>query len=147
MKSLFLMLLTGSVLFLGSCSKDEISEIQDYIDDNGLTGFTQTSEGVFIKFDNPGTDQRPNLGSTVKVHYRGKLTNGTIFDSSFERGTPIDIALTQTIQGWQIGIPKFGIGGKGTLIIPPSLGYGKNGSGSIPGDAILIFDIELINFQ
>lgn len=147
MRSILMCLFLGTCLMFTSCSKDEYSEIQDYIDDNGLTGFTPTAEGVYVKIDQAGTDQRPNLGSIVKVHYRGKLTNGTTFDNSYDRGTPIDIALTNTIQGWQIGIPKFGVGGKGTLIIPPSLGYGKSGSGSIPGNAILIFDIELINFQ
>lgn len=147
MRSTFIILLIASLFLFSGCNKDEFADIQDYIDDKGLTGFTSTPEGLFIKMDNPGTQQRPNLGSIVKVHYKGTLTNGDKFDSSYDRGNPIDIALTNTIQGWQIGIPKFGVGGKGTLIIPPSLGYGKSGSGSIPGDAIIIFEIELINFQ
>ncbi|MBK8388733.1 MAG: FKBP-type peptidyl-prolyl cis-trans isomerase [Saprospiraceae bacterium] len=137
-----------ALTLFASCSKDEAQEIADYISEKNLTGFTATPEGVYIKIDNPGSDKRPNLGSLLTVHYRGKLTDGSQFDSSYDRGEAATFPLTGTIQGWQIGLPKFGIGGKGTLIIPPSLGYGKNGSGSsIPGDAILIFDIELINFQ
>ena len=115
--------------------------------EEGLTGFTKTPQGVYIKFENEGGAQKPNAGSTVTIHYRGKLTNGKQFDSSFDRGAPSSFPLTGLIQGWQVGIPYFGKGGKGTLIIPPTLGYGSRGQGDIPGNAILVFDIELINFQ
>jgi FKBP-type peptidyl-prolyl cis-trans isomerase FkpA len=135
--------------FASGCSKDDdlYQDIDVYIAEEGLTGFTKTPQGVYIKFENEGGAQKPNAGSTVTIHYRGKLTNGKQFDSSFDRGAPASFPLTGLIQGWQVGIPYFGKGGKGTLIIPPTLGYGSRGQGDIPGNAILVFDIELINFQ
>ncbi|HMP32549.1 MAG TPA: FKBP-type peptidyl-prolyl cis-trans isomerase, partial [Saprospiraceae bacterium] len=104
-------------------------------------------QGVYIKIDNEGSAQKPNPGSTVTIHYRGTLTNGKQFDSSYDRGAPATFALGTLIQGWQIGIPYFGRGGKGTLIVPPNLGYGSRAQGDIPANSILVFDIELINFQ
>ena len=136
-----------AITIFSACSKDETQEIEQYIESKNLVGFTPTAEGVYIKFDNPGSDSKPNLGSTVTVHYKGQLTNGTVFDSSYDRGQPATFSLTGVIQGWQVAIPRFGVGGKGTIIVPPSLAYGKDGNSGIPGNSILIFDIELINFK
>jgi FKBP-type peptidyl-prolyl cis-trans isomerase FkpA len=74
------------------------------------------------------------------VKYTGRLTNGSVFDSS----TGATFALANLITGWQQGIPYIGKGGKITLYLPPSLGYGSQASGSIPANSILIFEIELI---
>lgn len=142
------LLLVLSVLLLNSCSKEEsYGSISDYISDKSLVGFTATPEGIYIKMEAEGSQAKPNIGSNVTVHYKGSLTNGDVFDSSYDRGAPSTFSLGGVIRGWQIGIPKFGKGGKGTLIIPPSYGYGETGQGSIPKNAILIFDIELIGFQ
>ncbi|XP_073036811.1 FK506-binding protein 2-like, partial [Primulina eburnea] len=86
-------------------------------------------------------------GDSVKVHYRGKLTDGTVFDSSFERGDPIQFELGsgQVIKGWDQGILAMCLGEKRKLKIPSKLGYGEQGSPpTIPGGATLIFDTELV---
>mgnify|MGYP000399745006 CR=1 FL=1 len=86
--------------------------------------------------------------SKIKVHYLGKLEDGTKFDSSYDRGEPFSfqIGLRQVIEGWEKGLIGMKAGGKRTLIIPPELGYGERGAGDlIPPNATLIFDIEIID--
>jgi len=86
--------------------------------------------------------------SKIKVHYLGKLEDGTKFDSSYDRGEPFSfqIGLRQVIEGWEKGLIGMKVGGKRTLIIPPELGYGERGAGDlIPPNATLIFDIEIID--
>ncbi|KAF5726567.1 putative fk506-binding protein [Tripterygium wilfordii] len=88
-----------------------------------------------------------HTGDRIKVHYRGKLTDGTVFDSSFERGDPIEFELGsgQVIKGWDQGLLGMCVGEKRKLKIPAKLGYGDQGSPpTIPGGATLIFDTELV---
>ena len=144
----FSVLLLVFISFVG-CSKEDglYKDIDVFIAETNLTGFTRTPQGVYIKIENEGGAQKPNLGSSVTIHYKGTLTNGKVFDSSYDRGAPAQFPLSNLITGWQIGIPYFGRGGKGTLIIPPNLGYGSRAQNDIPANSILVFDIELINFQ
>ncbi len=84
-------------------------------------------------------------GATVNVHYKGALMDGTVFDSSYDRGQPIDFPLANLIPGWQKGIPGMKVGGKRKLTIPYALGYGDRGSPPvIPPRADLVFEIELL---
>ncbi|HFQ5014147.1 TPA: FKBP-type peptidyl-prolyl cis-trans isomerase [Vibrio vulnificus] len=92
-------------------------------------------------------DKHPSANSKVKVHYHGMLTDGTVFDSSVERGSPISFNLNQVIKGWQEGLQYMVEGEKVRLFIPSTLGYGKGGSGPIPPASVLIFDVELLEIQ
>jgi peptidylprolyl isomerase len=95
-----------------------------------------------------GTGERTvKNGDTISVHYTGKLTNGTVFDSSLTRGVPFDFTVGQgmVIQGWEKGFIGAKVGEKRTLTIPSEMGYGARGAGgAIPPNATLIFDVELV---
>lgn len=92
-----------------------------------------------------GTGTEVKAGDIVRVNY--KLTNaltGTKYDSSYDRGEPNTLSLNQVIPGWQQGIPGMKVGGKRRLVVPASLGYGADGSGNIPGNTDLVFEVELL---
>lgn len=92
-----------------------------------------------------GTGDSPKITDTVRVHYTGWLTNGTKFDSSVDRGQPIDLVLGRVIKGWGEGVSTMKAGGKRLLVIPPALGYGEQGAGAtIPPNSTLVFEVELI---
>lgn len=111
------------------------------------TNVTMTDELV-IEDISIGEGEEVVSGDTIKAHYKGELTDGTVFDSSYDRGEPavFPIGIGSLIQGWEQGIPGMKEGGKRKLIIPADLGYGDAGApgASIPGGATLIFEIELI---
>lgn len=133
------------------CSSDDKQAEKDeqlilkYISDNHLTA-QSTESGIYYVIIEPGTGARPLITSVVTVHYKGMLLNGNVFDSSYARGTPLQIALTDVIYGWQEGLRLFGRGGKGILIIPSRFGYGSQAVGSIPTNSVLVFEIHLIDF-
>lgn len=91
--------------------------------------------------------EHPTATSKVKVHYHGTLIDGTVFDSSVDRGEPISFKLNQVIKGWQEGLTYMTVGDKFRLYIPSPLAYGKNGTGPIPPAASLIFEVELLEIQ
>lgn len=95
-----------------------------------------------------GSGPTPTTGKVLTVNYIGRLTDGTVFDSSFSRGRPFEFTLGvgQVIQGWDEGLASMRAGGWRRLVIPPELGYGSAGQGNIPPNATLIFDVELISF-
>jgi peptidylprolyl isomerase len=111
------------------------------------TGAVKTASGLTFIITKHGTGALAKAGDTVSVHYTGTLTNGTKFDSSRDRGEPIDFPLGagRVIKGCDEGIAKMHVGDQAILIIPPSIGYGSRGAGSvIPPDATLIFIVELV---
>ena len=124
--------------------KQELDQI------NSITkGMQKTKSGLFHLVDNKGNKDFPSIGSTVSVHYTGKLVDGTLFDSSYQRNNPISFVLGkgQVIKGWDEGLLKIAKGGSGKLVIPSNLAYGENGAGGIiPPNSTLIFDLELIDF-
>ena len=112
-------------------------------DDSELT---TTESGLQYKMLREGTGKAPTVSSRVSVHYSGWLTDGTGFDSSYERGEPATFGVTQVISGWTEGLQLMREGGKILLKIPSNLGYGDRGSPpKIPGGATLVFIVELIS--
>ena len=108
-------------------------------------GAIKTETGLVYREIRAGTGEQPSRGSRVKVHYRGRLRDGTVFDSSMERGEPLVARLTQVIGCWSEGIPMMRVGGKAVISCPATLAYGDRGNGrAIPGGAALSFDVELL---
>ena len=110
-------------------------------------GFHKTESGLRYQIIQKGSGKKAQKGKNVKVHYQGALANGQVFDSSFKRKQPIDFTLGvgQVIEGWDEGIALLSVGDKARFVIPPYLGYGSRGAGGvIPPNAILVFDVELI---
>lgn len=107
-----------------------------------------TESGLKYVVEAEGAGDTPKSGDMVKVHYTGKLLNGTKFDSSVDRGTPIDFPVGQgsVIKGWDEALLSMKKGEKRVLIIPANLGYGPSGRGPIPPNATMVFDVELIDF-
>ena len=124
---------------------DNINTIDQYLADNNLQADT-TASGLRYIVETEGSEAKPTTCNSVFVQYRGYLPDGSQFDSS--GGEFTTFSLQSVILGWQEGIPLFGRGGKGTLLIPSYLAYGENPpAGSIiPGNSVLLFDIELEDF-
>ena len=111
-------------------------------------GFDKTESGLRYQIIQEGNGAKAEKGQTVSVHYKGQLTDGTVFDSSYKRNQPIDFALGvgQVIPGWDEGISLLKIGDKARFVIPSDLAYGSAGAGGvIPPNATLVFDVELVN--
>lgn len=113
-------------------------------------GFEKTESGLRYKVIQKGDGAKAEKGKTVSVHYKGSLTDGTVFDSSYKRNQPIDfpLGMGQVISGWDEGIALLQVGDKARFVIPPYLGYGDRGAGGvIPPNATLIFDVELVEVK
>ncbi len=153
MRRAFFILAVYFLLFNGTgCIKDnscqnktvqsEAAEILAYAAANGIAGTTHGS-GVYYQVTVAGSGVTPTLSSQVSVRYTGKLLDGTTFDS--QTGTPVTFPLGNTIQGFQIGLQLIQKGATIKMLIPSSLAYGCSGSGTIPGNAILFFEVQLVD--
>jgi hypothetical protein len=110
-----------------------------------VNGFIDLESGLQYRVLEAGTGERPSLGDTVVVEYRGTLEDGTEFDSTYRRGKPAIFPLRQVIPGWREALQLMPVGSRWQLIIPPQLAYGQRGSGGLIGpDATLAFDVELL---
>lgn len=109
-----------------------------------------TPSGLSYEDTLEGSGASPRAGQIAVVHYTGRLTDGSVFDSSVTRNEPFSFALGrgQVIKGWDEGVATMKVGGKRTLTIPPDLGYGAQGAGGvIPPNATLVFDVELLDLR
>ncbi len=110
-----------------------------------VAGAQKSASGLIYIETQAGTGAQPTAADTVKVHYKGTLTNGTEFDSSYKRGTPAEFPLGGVIKCWTEGVQKMKVGGKAKLVCPSDIAYGERGAGpSIPPNSVLNFEVELI---
>ena len=105
---------------------------------------TTTDSGLQYEILASGSGATPESTDTVSAHYHGTFEDGRVFDSSVERGEPIDLPVNGVIAGWTEALQMMNKGDKWRLIVPPELGYGANGVGPIPGDTTLVFEVELL---
>ncbi len=111
-------------------------------------GVESTASGILYKVITAGDGATPTLDSTVTVHYRGTLVDGSEFDSSYRRNEPTSFPLGSIIPGWQEVLQIMKVGSKWEVVIPPQLAYGENGAPpAIPPNATLVFEIELLEIQ
>ncbi|MDN3611565.1 FKBP-type peptidyl-prolyl cis-trans isomerase [Vibrio ostreicida] len=136
-------------LMTGKAGEENFAAGQAFLLDNAKQEQVVTTESglqYLVLHKGHGTI-KPSVTNKVKVHYHGTLIDGTVFDSSVDRGEPISFKLNQVIKGWQEGLTYMSEGDKFRLFIPSTLAYGQRGSGPIPPAATLIFDVELLEIQ
>jgi FKBP-type peptidyl-prolyl cis-trans isomerase FkpA len=144
----------SAALLLGACSDPATAPEADPATASyasslnvNIATMRKTPSGLYIGDETIGTGATAAPGTRVLVHYTGWLVDGTRFDTSRDGDGPIDFVLGtgRVIQGWEEGLAGMKVGGKRRLVIPPSLGYGQSGFNGIPGNAILVFEVELVN--
>ncbi len=147
MKLLNLLISFVLIAALFSCNSNKESSIKEQ--SKVIPGMVKTESGLQYQDLVVGTGASPTKGQTIVVHYHGTLEDGTIFDSSVQRGQPFETAIGvgRVIKGWDEGMMTMKIGGKRKLIIPADLAYGSRSVGSIPANSTLIFEVELLNIK
>jgi len=130
-------------------AEKNLKEGQDFLAENKTkAGVTELPSGLQYEIITEGTGAKPSAHNTVTCHYHGTLINGTIFDSSVQRGRPASFPLSQVIKGWTEGVQLMPQGSKWRFFIPPSLGYGDRQVGPTIGpNSTLIFEVELIDID
>ena len=146
----FIILIISFLVFAACEKKDPVDQvkvddeiIRKYIQEHNIDAAKDES-GIYYLITKEGNGYHPTINSYVTLKYKGYLTDGKVFDQTTNA---VGFTLSELIEGWQIGVPKLKSGGKGIFLIPSALGYGSRGSGDIPGNAVLIFEIELIAFE
>lgn len=154
---LFSFLLVSTTLIFSSCGKDKpvdcppITAVAPQEEIDELTSFIEEQEieadyderGFYYKINEQGEGKSIGACDEVTINYSGSLINDQVFDANDN----ISFPLVRLITGWRVGLPLINVGGDITLYLPPSFGYGVGGSGMIPGNAILIFDIQLLDVK
>lgn len=155
-KNLFSQFFLSSVLFiimLSNTTQAYTNETHEkglaFLQQNGKAeGVVTTASGLQYKVLQKGTGTvHPKASDSVRVHYHGTLTDGTVFDSSVERGQPVSFPLRRVIKGWTEGLQLMVVGEKTRLFIPSQLAYGFRSVGKIPAGSTLIFDVELLGIN
>lgn len=140
--------LVGATVWLGT--RDQVAAVRTadmkYLAENGKKpGVITTASGLQYQVIREGTGPKPAASDAVLVHYEGRLLDGTVFDSSYQRGQPAAFPLNAVIPGWTEGVQLMHTGSKYRFTVPPELAYGSAGAGGvIPPGAVLEFDVELL---
>ena len=118
-------------------------------DNRERDGVKTTRSGLQYEVMRSGEGLSPAASDRIKTHYRGELIDGTVFDSSYDRGQPVTFAVNQVIGGWTEALQMMKVGGKWRLFIPSELGYGERGAagGRIPPNSVLVFEVELLEIN
>lgn len=143
-----LLAIVGATVWIGTRSQVAAVRTADmkYLADNAKKpGVTTTASGLQYQVIRDGTGAKPVATDTVLVHYEGRLLDGAVFDSSYQRGEPAAFPLNSVIPGWTEGVQLMPTGSKFRFTVPPELAYGSAGAGGvIPPGAVLEFDVELL---
>lgn len=128
-------------------AKEASAEGQKFLDENAKRdGVTVTESGLQYEVITEGSGDKPTAASTVKTHYHGTLIDGTVFDSSYDRGEPVEFPVGGVIKGWTEALQLMSVGSKWRLTIPYQLAYGEQGAGGAIGPfQTLVFDVELLD--
>jgi peptidylprolyl isomerase len=127
-------------------AKENIAQGEAFLMSNKqVEGVVETSSGMQYQILTAGSGtEHPTASSNVKVHYHGTLIDGTVFDSSVDRGEPISFGLNRVIKGWTEGVQLMVVGEKTRFFIPADLAYGNSAAGKVTPGSLLIFDVELL---
>jgi FKBP-type peptidyl-prolyl cis-trans isomerase FklB len=159
MKSIFILTLAAGLLAgcgakndkatMGTNMSSQAAAGEAFLAENAKKeGVKTTASGLQYKVLKSGTGESPKLTDTVKVHYQGTLIDGTIFDSSIQRGQPISFPVGGVIPGWVEALQMMKVGDKWQLFIPANLAYGENSpTPAIPPNSVLIFEVELLGIE
>ncbi len=129
-------------------AEENLKKAKAFLEENKKKeGVNETQSGLQFKVLKLGTGKRPVATSKVKVHYKGTLLDGTVFDESYSRGNPMEFELDKVIRGFQEGLLMMPEGSKFVFYIPPQLGYGERAVGKIPPNSLLIFEVELFEVK
>ncbi|MBO3277215.1 FKBP-type peptidyl-prolyl cis-trans isomerase [Pseudomonas schmalbachii] len=130
-------------------AEDSAKAGKKFLEDNGKReGVVTTKSGLQYEIVKKADGAQPKPSDVVTVHYEGKLTDGTVFDSSIQRGSPIDLPVSGVIPGWVEGLQLMHVGEKVKLFIPSELAYGEQSpSPAIPANSVLVFDLELLGIK
>lgn len=129
-------------------AEENLKKGKAFLEENAKKeGVNVTQSGLQFKVLRLGTGNKPTLTSKVKVHYKGTLIDGTVFDESYSRGNPAEFEVDKLIQGFKDGLVMMPAGSKFMFYIPPELGYGNRQVGKIPPNSVLIFEVELLEVE
>ena len=155
MKFVVIALIALAILFLvrnannKAAAEVNISAGNAFLEENKkVEGVVETASGLqYLVLHRGEGEQKPSASTKVKVHYHGTLIDGTVFDSSVDRGQPLSFRLNEVIKGWTEGVQLMNVGDKFRFFIPSKLGYGNRAAGKITPGSLLIFEVELLEIQ